>query len=99
MGTGAVYVTLFSLKDRAEFLEAVETGLYFLNVAIFMLNSTTLLLQAIRKCTSYDRNQVSEILLCLVYPRKARRLLTDPTTGIFVPLIVCKLFTAPSLSL
>jgi len=50
MGTGAVYVTLFSLKDRAEFLEAVETGLYFLNVIIFMLNSTTLLLQAIRKC-------------------------------------------------
>jgi hypothetical protein len=50
MGTGAVYVTLFSLKDRAEFLEAVETGLYFLNVAIFMLNSLTLLLQAIRKC-------------------------------------------------
>ena len=51
MGTGAVYVTLSSLKERAEFLDEVETVFYFLNIALFLLNSTTLLMQAI--CAIY----------------------------------------------
>ncbi|KAF9522586.1 voltage-dependent anion channel-domain-containing protein [Crepidotus variabilis] len=75
MGTGAVYVTLFGLKDRSEIVGKIETGFYFLNMSLFLLNSTTLLLQAI------------------LYPKKARRLLTDPVAGIFVPLIVLSFAT------
>ncbi|KAJ3518185.1 hypothetical protein NLJ89_g31 [Agrocybe chaxingu] len=47
MGTGAVYVTLSSLKHRAGFLHQVETIFYFLNMALFLINMTSLLLQAI----------------------------------------------------
>ncbi|KAK7692818.1 hypothetical protein QCA50_004453 [Cerrena zonata] len=76
MGTGAVYVTLSSLKDHpGNALTTVETIFFFLNVALFLLNSSTLLLQLI------------------VYPRQARRLITDPVKGIFVPLIVLSFAT------
>ncbi|CAA7261553.1 unnamed protein product [Cyclocybe aegerita] len=47
MGTGAVYVTLSSLKHRAGFLHQVETVFYFLNIALFLINTSSLLLQAI----------------------------------------------------
>ncbi|KAK7677832.1 hypothetical protein QCA50_019144 [Cerrena zonata] len=47
MGTGAVYVTLSGLKSRSPALITVETIFYFLNIALFLLNSTTLLLQAL----------------------------------------------------
>ena len=47
MGTGAVYVTLAGLKNRSAALTTVETIFYFLNITLFLLNSTTLLLQAI----------------------------------------------------
>ncbi|KII91028.1 hypothetical protein PLICRDRAFT_107381 [Plicaturopsis crispa FD-325 SS-3] len=47
MGTGAVYVTLSGLKNHSSALTTVETGFYFLNIALFLLNSSTLLLQAI----------------------------------------------------
>jgi len=49
MGTGAVYVTLASLKERASFLRHVETVFFFINMALFLLNSMTLLIQAICK--------------------------------------------------
>ncbi|CAL1697483.1 unnamed protein product [Somion occarium] len=47
MGTGAVYVTLSGLKSRSPTLITVETIFYFINIILFLLNSTTLLLQAI----------------------------------------------------
>ncbi|KAF9019958.1 hypothetical protein BDZ89DRAFT_283291 [Hymenopellis radicata] len=47
MGTGAVYVTLSGLKQHSSALTVVETGFYFLNITLFLLNSITLLLQAI----------------------------------------------------
>ncbi|TFK40496.1 voltage-dependent anion channel [Crucibulum laeve] len=47
MGTGAVYVTLSGLENRSSALIAVETIFYFLNIALFLLNTITLLLQAI----------------------------------------------------
>ncbi|KAF8158445.1 voltage-dependent anion channel [Crassisporium funariophilum] len=47
MGTGAVYVTLSGLKERHSVLTHIETVFYFLNMAIFLLNTLTLLLQAI----------------------------------------------------
>ncbi|KAF9450552.1 hypothetical protein P691DRAFT_700995 [Macrolepiota fuliginosa MF-IS2] len=47
MGTGAVYVILHGLKDRSPVIATVETVFYFLNMALFLLNTTTLLLQAI----------------------------------------------------
>lgn len=47
MGTGAVYVTLSGVKSRSPTLVTVETIFFFLNIALFLLNSTTLLLQAL----------------------------------------------------
>lgn len=47
MGTGAVYVTLSGLKEHSSALTTVETIFYFINISLFLLNSTTLLLQAI----------------------------------------------------
>ncbi|ESK84796.1 malic acid transport protein mae1 [Moniliophthora roreri MCA 2997] len=47
MGTGAVYVTLSGIVDRTPALTTVETVFYFLNMALFLLNSLTLLMQAI----------------------------------------------------
>ncbi|KAK0244551.1 voltage-dependent anion channel-domain-containing protein [Armillaria nabsnona] len=47
MGTGAVYVTLAGLKYHTSALTTVEIGFYFINMILFVLNSVTLLLQAI----------------------------------------------------
>ncbi|KAI9460733.1 voltage-dependent anion channel-domain-containing protein [Russula earlei] len=47
MGTGAVYVTLSGLKEHPGALTTVEAFFFFLNLSIFLINSTTLLLQAI----------------------------------------------------
>jgi len=58
MGTGAVYVTLSSLKERASFLRHVETVFFFINMALFLLNSMTLLIQAI--CKSYQDEMNSD---------------------------------------
>jgi hypothetical protein len=51
MGTGAVYVTLSGVKEHSKVLTNVETAFFFLNMFFFLLNSTTLALQAI--CTSF----------------------------------------------
>lgn len=48
MGTGAVYVTLAGLEDRFNALTTIETGFYFMNMALFVFNAGTLLLQTIR---------------------------------------------------
>ncbi|KAH9856069.1 voltage-dependent anion channel-domain-containing protein [Lenzites betulinus] len=45
MGTGAVYVTLSGLKEHSTTLTNVETFFYFLNMALFLLNVTTLAIQ------------------------------------------------------
>ncbi|KAF9046254.1 voltage-dependent anion channel [Panaeolus papilionaceus] len=47
MGTGAVYLTLSGIKDHSPLLVHVETVFFFINLAIFFLNCTTLFLQAI----------------------------------------------------
>ena len=47
MGTGAVYVTLSGLKQHSDTLTQVETFFFFLNIALFVLNTSTLLLQLI----------------------------------------------------
>ncbi|KIY68463.1 hypothetical protein CYLTODRAFT_481698 [Cylindrobasidium torrendii FP15055 ss-10] len=47
MGTGAVYVTMSGLKNHPSGLTTFETVFYILNIIIFCLNTTTLLLQAI----------------------------------------------------
>ncbi|KAK0460049.1 voltage-dependent anion channel-domain-containing protein [Desarmillaria tabescens] len=47
MGTGAVYVTLSGLEDRFNALTTIETGFYFINMALFVVNTGTLLLQTI----------------------------------------------------
>lgn len=49
MGTGAVYVTMAGLKSHASALTTVETVFFFINIFLFLLNSFTLLLQAIRE--------------------------------------------------
>lgn len=51
MGTGAVYVTLAGLKQHPGHpLTIVETVFYFLNIALFLLNTSTLLLQLLCTC-------------------------------------------------
>ncbi|KAL0960557.1 hypothetical protein HGRIS_005593 [Hohenbuehelia grisea] len=47
MGTGAVYVTLSGLQHGSPVLTAVETGFYVLNMVLFVINTTTLFLQAL----------------------------------------------------
>ncbi len=47
MGTGAVYVTLSGLKEHSTTLTNVETFFYFLNMALFLLNVTTLTIQLV----------------------------------------------------
>ncbi len=50
MGTGAVYVTLAGLKlHPGKSITIVETAFYFLNMILFLLNTSTLLLQLIRE--------------------------------------------------
>lgn len=56
MGTGAVYVTLSGLRVRPDALRHVETVFYFLNMALFLLNTSTLLLQAICKLFVCDNS-------------------------------------------
>jgi hypothetical protein len=46
MGTGAVYVTLSGLKGHPGTLTNVETVFFFINLSLFILNVSTLLLQA-----------------------------------------------------
>lgn len=66
MGTGAVYVSLSGLKSRSPTLVTVETIFFFLNIALFLLNSTTLLLQALcmnlsRPSPSFETHQISSV--------------------------------------
>ena len=92
MGTGAVYVTLSGIKYHSPALTHIETAFYFLNMALFIINTTTLLLQALRECiyASLHRGSGHSFKIThTVYPQQAKRLITDPTKGIFVPLIVC----------
>jgi hypothetical protein len=89
MGTGAVYVTLSGLQVRPNALRHVETIFFFLNMVLFLLNTSTLLLQAI--CKFFVPDNFFECFangIDIVYPKKAWRLVTDPISGIFVPLIV-----------
>ncbi|KAF9265197.1 hypothetical protein L218DRAFT_924327 [Marasmius fiardii PR-910] len=46
MGTGAVYVVLSGLEPRSPTIITIETVFYFLNIAFFLLNTITLLMQA-----------------------------------------------------
>jgi hypothetical protein len=88
MGTGAVYVTLAGLKVHPGPLTNVETFFFFINLSLFILNSSTLLLQAI--CTAISPLGVLTVSLThiVVYPRQSKRLICDPVKGVFVPLLV-----------
>lgn len=91
MGTGAVYLTLSGLKNHADVVTNVETAFYILNMVLFCLNSTTLLLQLICELVNYSFSfpaRRSLLLVREVYPRQALRIVTDPSKGVFVPLIV-----------
>ncbi|TCD62929.1 hypothetical protein EIP91_006227 [Steccherinum ochraceum] len=71
MGTGAVYVCLAGVDPAPpRTLRVIQTMFYFMNMGLFVINTTTLFLQL------------------LLYPRQAKRLVTDPSKGIFVPLMV-----------
>lgn|SRR6266850_1480354 len=48
MGTGAVYVTLSGLKVHPGPITHIETVFFFINLSLFILNSSTLLIQALR---------------------------------------------------
>lgn len=89
MGTGAVYVTLAGLKNHPGHpLTVVETIFYFLNMVLFLLNTSTLLLQFISELILIAF-MLQMLTRAPVYPRQARRIITNPSKGIFVPIMVC----------
>ncbi|KAH9480669.1 Malic acid transport protein [Psilocybe cubensis] len=47
MGTSAVYLVFSGIKDRPIALHRIEVGFFFMNMALFILNTLTLILQAI----------------------------------------------------
>ncbi|EIN03576.1 hypothetical protein PUNSTDRAFT_147009 [Punctularia strigosozonata HHB-11173 SS5] len=47
MGTGAVYVSLVDIHHQSSVLTHIETVFFFLNIVLFLLNTSTLALQAI----------------------------------------------------
>ncbi|PPQ78757.1 hypothetical protein CVT25_010760 [Psilocybe cyanescens] len=73
MGTSAVYLVFSGIKDRPVALHRIEVAFYFMNMGLFLLNTLTLLLQA--------------VLYASVYPKRAWRSFTDPVGGVFPPLI------------
>lgn len=53
MGTGAVYVCLAGVDPTPPHgLQVIQNIFYFLNIAFFLINAITLLLQFIRTCPS-----------------------------------------------
>ncbi|CDO75158.1 hypothetical protein BN946_scf184590.g15 [Trametes cinnabarina] len=93
MGTGAVYVTLSGLKEHSSTLTHVETFFYFLNMALFLLNVTTLAIQMFGKAPHSFQVSGGAHLASLVFPMQALRLIKDPVKGIFVPLVVLSFAT------
>ncbi|TFK52714.1 hypothetical protein OE88DRAFT_1292460 [Heliocybe sulcata] len=47
MGTGAVYVTMSAIKYHSKVLTVIETIFFFINMVLFVLNMSTLLIQAL----------------------------------------------------
>jgi len=88
MGTGAVYVTLSGLKGHPGLLTNVETVFFFINLSLFILNSSTLLLQALCAILVLPVPFPVSLWNIVVYPQQSKRLLNDPVKGVFVPLIV-----------
>ena len=60
MGTGAVYVVLAGVEKHPSWLTTIETVFYFLNMSLFLLNVSTLLLQAIRMFFSAALSHASD---------------------------------------
>jgi hypothetical protein len=67
MGTGAVYVSLSGIKARSDTLTHIETVFFFLNIALFLLNSSTLLIQAISMSNHHIFKKYRKILMHLQY--------------------------------
>lgn len=69
MGTGAVYVTLAGLPQQSKPLIIVQTIFYFLNMAIFLLNSSALAIQAMvypRRSLQLIKDPVKGIFVPLI---------------------------------
>ncbi|KAK7451701.1 hypothetical protein VKT23_012380 [Stygiomarasmius scandens] len=69
MGTGAVYVTLSDIKEGSRTLTTIETIFFFLNIALFLLNTMMLTAQAIlypRQAWRFIRDPVKGVFMPLV---------------------------------
>lgn len=75
MGTSAVYLSLSGWSEKFRPRDYIEYIFFWLTLVLFVLNTTTLLLQAI------------------LYPSRAKALLTDPHKGVFFPLLSLSLAT------
>lgn len=92
MGTSAVYLSLSGWSEKFRPRDYIEYIFFWLTLVLFVLNTTTLLLQAIREffpstsilnlCRNTERMNDG------VYPSRAKALLTDPHKGVFFPLLV-----------
>ncbi|KAH9987770.1 hypothetical protein BJV74DRAFT_925957 [Russula compacta] len=87
MGKGAVHVTLSGLKEHSGPLTNVETVFFFINLALFILNSSTLLLQAIlypRQSRRLINDPVKRLFVPLIFHAHYPFVYMLIATGIYV---------------
>ena len=68
MGTGAVYVCLAGVDPSPPHgLRVIQTIFYFLNIALFLINTATLLLQLIcaSKPNSFQYSVINQLCQCI----------------------------------
>jgi hypothetical protein len=87
-------VTLSGVKNHSNALLQIEHVFFFLNIALFSLNISTLTLQLFCTSRMVPCIQFADALCHVqVFPRQSLRLIKDPVKGIFVPLVVLSFAT------
>ena len=88
-------MTLSGVKSRSNFLLRVEHAFFFLNMALFLLNTSTLALQlfCMFHTSTWYLSPADGPFCMQVFPRQSLRLIKDPAKGIFVPLVVLSFAT------
>ncbi|TIC61548.1 hypothetical protein E3Q03_02640 [Wallemia mellicola] len=90
MGTGAVFVLMSNLYNAPDWVVYPELIFFFFVCALFIINVTLLLFQAICRFIWHVRSGPNSII---VFPSQSIRLVKDPVKGVFVPLVVLSFAT------
>lgn len=87
-------MALSGVKNRSNALLQIEHVFFFLNIALFLLNVSTLTLQLFCKSHVFPPISFADARFRIkVFPRQSLRLIKDPVKGIFVPLVVLSFAT------